>query len=38
MFIAYLFDLRFAHLINVEFFDDLLIVLHSLISSDVSRA
>lgn len=25
---------KFAHLINVEFFDDLLIVLHSLISSD----
>uniref|UniRef100_A0A8C2U8I9 Nucleolar complex protein 3 homolog n=1 Tax=Coturnix japonica TaxID=93934 RepID=A0A8C2U8I9_COTJA len=25
---------KFAHLINVEFFDDLLIVLHSLIASD----
>uniref|UniRef100_A0A8C9G2L9 Nucleolar complex protein 3 homolog n=1 Tax=Pavo cristatus TaxID=9049 RepID=A0A8C9G2L9_PAVCR len=27
---------KFAHLINVEFFDDLLIVLHSLIASDVT--
>ncbi|NWI23872.1 NOC3L protein, partial [Sula dactylatra] len=28
---------KFAHLINVEFFDDLLIVLHSLIASGVLR-
>uniref|UniRef100_A0A8C6EVW1 Nucleolar complex protein 3 homolog n=1 Tax=Marmota marmota marmota TaxID=9994 RepID=A0A8C6EVW1_MARMA len=28
-----LFNFRFAHLINVEFFDDLLVVLHTLIES-----
>ena len=33
-----LFDSRFAHLINVEFFDDLLVVLHSLIESGVSNS
>lgn len=27
---------RFAHLINVEFFDDLLVVLHGVIESGVS--
>jgi hypothetical protein len=32
-----LFDSRFAHLINVEFFDDLLVVLHTLIESGVSK-
>uniref|UniRef100_A0A7N5JPH5 Nucleolar complex protein 3 homolog n=1 Tax=Ailuropoda melanoleuca TaxID=9646 RepID=A0A7N5JPH5_AILME len=31
--ISTLFDSRFAHLINVEFFDDLLVVLHSVIES-----
>lgn len=33
---CFLFFLRFAHLINLEFFDDLLKVLHDLIMSGVS--